>query len=789
MGKPLIIVESPAKARSMSKYLGNDFTALASYGHVRDLLPKEGAVLPDEDFTMRYEIIEGSKKHVDTIARAMKSADALYLATDPDREGEAISWHLHELLKERNAIGDKPVYRVEFHEITAAAIRRAVENPRKLSTSLIDAQQARRALDYLVGFNLSPLLWKKVHRGLSAGRVQSPALRLICEREAEIEKFVTREYWTVEADLSANGEQFTARLTHFENEKIEQFSITDESRARHVETALQQAAEGKLVVTEVEKKQRKRNPAPPFTTSTLQQEASRKLGFSTRRTMRAAQQLYEGIDIEGDATGLITYMRTDSVALSGEAVSEMRALIAERYGADAVPAEARVFKNKTKNAQEAHEAVRPTLVGRIPSELKAHLSEDQGRLYELIWKRAVACQMIRATIDTVSVDLAAGDPGAGHLFRATGSTVRIPGFMAVYTEGRDDKPARPEKEVILPAMERGDAVILNEIRPEQHFTEPPPRYNEATLVKTLEAYGIGRPSTYASIINTLQNREYVTLEKRRFEPTDIGKIVNRFLSEHFTRYIDYEFTARMEDSLDEISRGEKQWIPIMKKFWEQFSKQLAQKEQSVSRDEAIQSRELGIDPKSGKPVSTRMGRYGPYAQIGTREDEEKPTFARLLPGQKLDSITLEQALELFKLPRTLGETEEGEKVTVAIGRFGPYVKYGDKFVSLGKDNDPHTVELETALQLVAEKKKFDANRLILDFTETGIRVLNGRYGPYITDGTKNISVPKDIEDPKTLTLEDCEKLLKTAKPARRGKKTGRKKTTKKKTRAKKAVQD
>ena len=783
MGKPLIIVESPAKARSMSKYLGNDFTALASYGHVRDLMPKKGAVLPDENFAMRYEIIEGSKKHVDTIARAMKDADSLYLATDPDREGEAISWHLHELLKERNAIGDKPVYRVEFHEITASAIRRAVENPRELSTSLIDAQQARRALDYLVGFNLSPLLWKKVRRGLSAGRVQSPALRLICEREAEIDKFVSKEYWSVEADALAHDEKFTARLSHFENEKLEQFSITDEQRARHVEATLQQAAAGKLTVTKVEKKQRKRNPAPPFTTSTLQQEASRKLGFSARRTMQTAQKLYEGIDVEGDATGLITYMRTDSVALSGEAVAEIRALIKARYGADAVPAEARVFKNKTKNAQEAHEAVRPTLAERVPAKLKNLLPDDQWRLYELIWKRAVACQMIHATIDTVSVDLAAGDPELGHRFRATGSTVRIPGFMAVYTEGRDDteKEARPEKEVILPAMEEGDAVALNAIRPEQHFTEPPPRFNEATLVKTLEAYGIGRPSTYASIISTLQNREYVTLDKRRFEPTSIGKIVNRFLSEHFTRYIDYEFTARMEDSLDEISRGEKEWIPIMRTFWEQFSKQLAHKEESVSRDEAIQSRELGMDPKSGKPVSTRMGRYGPYAQIGTREDTEKPTFAGLLPGQKLDDITLEQALELFKLPRTLGETEAGEKVTVAIGRFGPYVKYGDKYVSLGKDNDPYTVELDIALQLVAEKKKLDASRLILDFTDAGIQVLNGRYGPYVTDGTKNISVPKDIEDPKTLTLEDCEKLLKDAKPARGRKKTGKKKTTKKKT--------
>ena len=769
MGKPLIIVESPAKARSMSKYLGDDFIALASYGHVRDLQPKTGAVLPDENFAMRYEIIERNKKHVDTIARAMKKADSLYLATDPDREGEAISWHLHELLKERNAIGDKPVYRVEFHEITATAIRRAVENPRELSTNLIDAQQARRALDYLVGFNLSPLLWKKVRRGLSAGRVQSPALRLICEREAEIDKFTAREYWTVEADLSTKGEAFIARLTHFESEKLEQFSITGEARAQHVEAALQQAAGGKLTVAKVEKKQRKRNPAPPFTTSTLQQEASRKLGFGARRTMRTAQQLYEGIDIAGDAAGLITYMRTDSVALSGEAISEIRALIAERYGADSVPDAVPVFKNKTKNAQEAHEAVRPTLAKRLPAELKGLLTEDQFRLYELIWKRTVACQMIHATIDTVSVDLHAGDSPTG-VFRASGSTIRIPGFMAVYIEGRDDKKVADDKEVILPAMEQGEVVVLHEVRPQQHFTEPPPRYNEATLVKTLEAHGIGRPSTYASIIDTLVKRDYVTLEKRRFEPTEIGKIVNRFLSEHFTHYVDYEYTARMEDSLDEISRGEQQWIAVMEKFWGPFSKQLADKEKSVSRDEAINSRELGSDPKSGRPVSVRIGRYGPYAQIGTREDEDKPLFAGLLPGQKLDSVTLEQALHLFKLPRDMGETDEGEKVTVAIGRFGPYVKYGDKFVSLGKDNDPFTVDLETALNLVAEKKKLDANRLIIDFTDAGIRVLNGRYGPYVTDGDKNISVPKDIEDPKTLTLEDCEKLLKEAKPGRGRKK-------------------
>jgi DNA topoisomerase-1 len=782
MGKPLIIVESPAKARSMSKYLGNDFKAVASYGHVRDLQAKKGAVDPDNNFAMRYEVVERNQKHVDMIVREMKKADSLYLATDPDREGEAISWHIHELLKEYDVIGDKPVYRVEFHEITKSAIRKAVENPREISKTLIDAQQARRALDYLVGFNLSPLLWKKIRQGLSAGRVQSPALRMICEREEEIEKFIRQEYWSIEADLKTEGNAFAGKLTHYKDQKLEQFSITDELSATEVEQTLNEASRGKLSVVKVTKKERKRNPAPPFITSTLQQEASRKLRFTARRTMQVAQQLYEGIDIEGGATGLISYMRTDSVALAGEALIEIREMISGRYGADAIPDEPRQFKNKSKNAQEAHEAIRPTSAYRTPEKLKSQLTDEQFLLYELIWKRTVACQMIHATIDTVSVDMAAGTSG---LFRSSGSTIRIPGFMSVYLEGKDDKPDKDEKEVILPHMEEGMSIDLLAIRPEQHFTEPPPRFNEASLVKTLEAYGIGRPSTYASIISTLQNREYVTLESRRFEPTEIGKIVNRFLSKHFTRYVDYEFTAKMEDSLDEISRGEKSWIPLMQDFWTTFSKLVEDKEESVSRDEVIQSRVLGTDPKSGKPLSVRMGRYGPYAQIGTREDEDKPTFASLRPGQKLDSINFEEAIELFKLPRSLGETPEGEPLTVAIGRFGPYVKYGSKFVSLGQ-HDPYTVEKDIALVLVAEKKEKDANRLILDFEEHGIQVLNGRYGPYVTDGEKNGRIPKDIEEPKTLTLEDCQELLKNAKPIRGKKKAAKKKVTKKKV-AKKAA--
>jgi len=786
MSNNLIIVESPAKARTLSKYLGANYTALASYGHVRDLLPKTGAVEPDRDFFMHYTLVDRNKKHVDEIARATRKADAVYLATDPDREGEAISWHLYELLKERGVLKDKPVHRVVFHEITKRAIQEAVENPRELSGSLINAQQARRALDYLVGFNLSPLLWKKVRRGLSAGRVQSPALRLICEREAEIEKFVSREYWSIESDLTEAGRDFMARLTHYNETKLDQFDIANTEQATEIQAKLTAAAAGKLTVTKVEKKQRKRNPAPPFITSTLQQEASRKLGFSAQRTMRTAQQLYEGMEVDGASVGLITYMRTDSVVLANEAVAEIRDFVGQRYGADYVPSAPRVFKNQSKNAQEAHEAIRPTSIARTPEYVRASLSSDQARLYELVWKRAVASQMAQAILDQVAVDLSTG--GAGDTFRANGSTITFPGFIRVYQEDKDDAPANDSQdEKQLPPLESGQEIKLKDIRAEQHFTEPPPRYTEASLVKILETHGIGRPSTYANIITTLVQREYVELVQRRFHPTDVGKVVNRFLTEHFTRYVDYDFTARLEDELDEVSRGEKDWIPVMEAFWSDFDPLLKHKEETVSRDEAVQARELGTDPKSGKPITVRMGRYGPFVQIGTRDDEEKPLFAGLRPGQKMDHITLEEALKLFELPRHLGETPEGEPVSASIGRFGPYIRYGSKFVSL-KDGDPHTVTLEKALELVAEKKLFDANRIIATFEDEGIEVLNGRFGPYVTDGSRNARVPKETE-PKSLTLEDCKKLLENApvRKSRSKKKSAAKKVASKKVSSKKAT--
>ena len=604
MPKNLIVVESPAKAKTMSRYLGKEFSALASYGHVRDLIPKQGAVDTEHDFAMKYDLIEKNIKHVDAIVKAMKKSDVLYLATDPDREGEAISWHLYEILKERGVLDGKPVHRVEFFEITKKAIQNAIKAPRELSANLIDAQQARRALDYLVGFNLSPLLWKKVRRGLSAGRVQSPALRMIVEREQEIEKFEPREYWTIEADVAAEGKPFVAKLTHLDQKKLDQFDINNDTRATEVEKLLLDKARGKLRVSKVEKKKRKRNPSPPFTTSTLQQEAARKLNFTARRTMMVAQQLYEGFDIDGETVGLISYMRTDSVNLAGEAVEEIRQVISERFGKENLPDEPQTYKNKSKNAQEAHEAIRPTSALRIPEDMKKYLKPEQFKLYSLIWKRTMASQMMHATLDTMSIDLEAG---SGNTFRASGSTVVKPGFMAVYQESEDDSKADDASQVLLPPLKEGEDVELKAIRPGQHFTEPPPRYSEASLVKTLEAHGIGRPSTYASIISTLQNREYVTLEKRRFRPTDVGRVVNKFLSEHFTKYIDYDFTAKLEDDLDAVSRGEKSWKPLLKDFWKEFKDQVDSKADVERPGVELMDEEC---PKCGKKVAKRLGRNG-----------------------------------------------------------------------------------------------------------------------------------------------------------------------------------
>ena len=608
--KHLVIVESPAKAKTIEKYLGKDFQVLASYGHVRDLIPKEGAVDPEQDFAMKYALIEKNQRHVQAITKAIKQADALYLATDPDREGEAIAWHVYEILKDKKLLKDKPVYRVVFHEITKKAIQAAIDDPRELSVDMVDAQQARRALDYLVGFNLSPLLWKKIRRGLSAGRVQSPALRLIVEREQEIEAFQTREYWTLSAETTAKEQPFSAKLSIYAEEKLTQFSVENEAQATSMREVLLKAANGHLLVDKLEKKQRKRNPAPPFITSTLQQEAARKLGFTTRRTMIIAQQLYEGIDLGGETIGLISYMRTDSVNLAAEALDDIREVIESRYGRENLPDKPRFFKTKSKNAQEAHEAIRPTSAKRAPDDVRRALSDEQYKLYSLIWKRAIACQMEQALIDTVSINLSCGQ---GNLFRASGSSVAFPGFMSVYLEGRDDnRNADDDQESFLPPLQPGETVILNDVVTQQHFTDPPPRFSEASLVKTLEEYGIGRPSTYASIISTLQNREYVELEQKRFYPTDVGRIVNKFLTEHFTNYVDYDFTAKLEDELDAVSRGEMNWVPLMRQFWAPFKTLIDDKEQSVKRSDVTQEAMDEACPDCGQPLSIRLGRNGRF---------------------------------------------------------------------------------------------------------------------------------------------------------------------------------
>ena len=609
MAKHLVVVESPAKAKTIKKYLGKDFEVLASFGHVRDLIPKEGAVDPNDQFKMKLQVIDRNAKHVDAIVKAARQADILYLATDPDREGEAISYDVYETLKSKRVLTKKPVHRVIFHEITQKAVQHAVDHPRDIDMDLVQAQRTRRALDYLVGFTLSPLLWRKIRRGLSAGRVQSPALSMIVEREIEIERFESKEYWTIQADGLFGQEPVNAKLITYQKEKVTQFTVTNEAQAKEYTTYLTNQGKEGLSVVNVDKKQRKRNPAPPFITSTLQQEAARKLGFTTKRTMRVAQQLYEGIDIGRNTVGLITYMRTDSVNLANDAITEIREAISKQYDQTYLPAKPRLYKTKSKNAQEAHEAIRPTSAMRTPQTVKDYLNDEQLKLYTLIYKRTIACQMIHATLNTVAIDLACGDDCT---FRATGSSIAHPGFMAIYLEGQDDTKTSDKDEKLLPPMKEGDVVALQTIVPTQHFTEPPPRYSEASLVKSLEEHGIGRPSTYASIISTLQSREYVTLESKRFMPTDVGRIVSKFLTDYFTDYVEYGFTARMEDYLDEISRGEKEWLPLMDDFWGRFKQRVDEINDTVKRSDVTQEKIDENCPQCDKPLSIRLGKRGRF---------------------------------------------------------------------------------------------------------------------------------------------------------------------------------
>lgn len=828
----LLIVESPSKAKTLKKYLGSDFEVLASYGHVRDLIPKNGAVDTENQFAMKYDIIERNSKHVDAIAKAVKSADSIYLATDPDREGEAISWHIAEILKSKKLLKDKLMKRVVFHEITKGAVEHAIAEPRDISMPMVNAQQARRALDYLVGFNLSPLLWKKIRRGLSAGRVQSPALRLIVERELEIEAFKSQEYWSIHLDALKHQHGFKAKLVQLNNEKVEQFTVINHDHHSDIVGKLLLASAGKTTVSRVEKKQRSRSPAAPFTTSTLQQEAVRKLGFTTSRAMRIAQQLYEGVDVGSGTVGLITYMRTDSFSLATEAVMQIRDYVKKNFDAEYLPKSPVVYKTKSKSAQEAHEAIRPTDISRTPSSVRQYLNDEQFKLYEMIWKRALACQMAPAKFDAVSVDLSVGSDA--NLFRATGQTLVFPGFIAVYMEGSDDEEEEAESK--LPHLETGEVLTVEKIYGEQHFTEPPPRYSEASLVKALEEYGIGRPSTYASIISTLQDREYVLLDKKRFTPTDVGRVVNKFLTEHFTKYVDYDFTANLENALDSVAEGERDWVPLMDEFWQDFNQQIHNKA-DVERpgneliDEAcpkcgkpLQKQlsrygsfigctgyndtpkcdykrsidgtanagtdpvSIGIDAESSKEIYLMNGPYGPYLQVGMAVEGEKKKPKRVsIPKEiPLAELNLEKANMLLSLPRDLGlHPETHKKIIANIGRFGPYINHDAKFKSIPKNLSVFTIDLDGAVALLAQAHTGPAPLCSLGShpTEDGqIEVFAGRYGPYVQHGKLRATLPKSIE-PESLTMEEALELLsaKAAKDAPAKKTTTKKVVTKKAT--------
>jgi DNA topoisomerase-1 len=758
----VVVVESPTKARTIDKYLGRDFKVLASYGHVRDLPETDGSVEPDEDFRMTYEVVAEKRRRVDEIARALKDAKRLWLATDPDREGEAISWHLLAALEAKRALKGVDVERVVFHEVTRPAVLEAMRHPRRLDEHLIDAYQARRALDYLVGYRLSPVLWRKLPGSRSAGRVQSVALRLICEREAEIEAFRAEEYWTVEAQLrTEKGAGFAARLVQLDGKKLDKLALKNEAMARAAVAAVEAA---RLSVAAVERKQVQRNPAPPFSTSTLQQEAARKLGFSADKTMRTAQRLFEGVDLGGETVGLITYMRTDSVALSQDALAATRQLIERRFGAPYLPEKPRIYKTRTKNAQEAHEAIRPTDLFRTPADVAAFLDAEQRRLYELIWQRTVASQMAAAVLDRVVVDIADAKGRVG--LRATGQTVAFDGFLKLYQEGRDD-PAEEEGEEgrRLPPLATGEPLTTESVTPTQHFTEPPPRYSEASLVKRLEELGIGRPSTYAAIISVLQERGYVRLEQKRFVPEDKGRLVTAFLVNWFDRWMQPEFTARLEDRLDDVASGAVSWKEVLREWWPPFKGRideamgLERQQILAGLDEALAgklypprpdggdsracplcgegrlslklskygpfvgcsrypdcryTRKLGDDGDGanadrelgtvdGEPLVVKAGRFGPYVQLGSGEAARRVSLPRGMPAEALDRDT---ALRLLALPREVGRyPATGEPIMAGIGRYGPYLQVGKQYVNLRGEDDVLTIGENRAVALIDDALK------------------------------------------------------------------------------------
>jgi DNA topoisomerase-1 len=763
----LVIVESPAKAKTINKYLGSDFKVLASFGHVRDLPSKDGSVRPAEDFAMDWEVDADSRKRMKDIADAAKGADMLYLATDPDREGEAISWHVQEILKKTKGLAATPVKRVVFNEITKSAVLDAIANPRDVDQELVDAYLARRALDYLVGFTLSPVLWRKLPGARSAGRVQSVALRLICDRELEIEAFRPREYWTVDVDLKTpSGEAFTASLTELNGKKLDKFDLNDEAAAKAAVAAIE-ARDYK--VDTVESKPARRNPAPPFTTSTLQQEAARKLGFSASRTMRIAQKLYEGMDIGGETVGLITYMRTDGVQLANEAIAGARSLIAGDYGDRYLPPQPRIYKTKAKNAQEAHEAIRPTDLHRRPAQVARALTDEQLKLYELIWKRTVASQMEGAQFERTVADIKA--PDGNVVLRARGSVVTFPGFLTLYQEGLDDSED-PDADRRLPALASGDAVSRHGVTPEQHFTEPPPRYTEASLVRKMEELGIGRPSTYASILDVLRDRNYVRMDRNRFVPEDKGRLVTAFLESFFRRYVEYDFTAQMEEKLDEISAGNIDWKAVLREFWGDFSNavegtaelRVAQVLDAINEilgphifpvpedggdpracpscgngrlslklgkygafigcsnyPECKFTRQLGTNGNGdangdtnghkvlgevdGDEISLRGGRFGQYLQRGEAKDGAKPPRVSVPKDIPPDSIDLEKAVALLSLPREVGtHPESGKPILAGIGRYGPYINHEKKYVNLPSSDEVFSIGINRAVDMLAAER-------------------------------------------------------------------------------------
>jgi DNA topoisomerase-1 len=762
----IVIVESPAKAKTINKYLGDSYEVYASYGHVRDLPAKNGSVDPDANFQMIWEVDPKAAGRLNDIARVVKDADKLILATDPDREGEAISWHVLEVLKQKRALKDQKIERVVFNAITKQAVTEAMKHPRQIDGALVDAYMARRALDYLVGFTLSPVLWRKLPGARSAGRVQSVALRLVCDRELEIEKFVAREYWSLLANLATpRGDTFEARLVGADGKKIQRLDIGTGAEAEDFKKSLEAA---NYTVTTVEAKPARRNPQAPFTTSTLQQEASRKLGFAPAHTMRIAQRLYEGIDIGGETTGLITYMRTDGVSIAPEAVTQTRKVIGEEYGKNYVPNAPRQYTSKAKNAQEAHEAIRPTDLSRRPASLRSRLDNDQARLYELIWMRTIASQMESAELERTTVDITAKAGSRTLELRATGQVIKFDGFLAVYQEGRDDDPDDEESRR-LPAMNEGEALKRESLNVTQHFTEPPPRFSEASLVKRMEELGIGRPSTYASILQVLKDRGYVKLEKKRLSAEDKGRVVIAFLENFFARYVEFDFTADLEEKLDKVSNNEIAWQQVLRDFWTDFIgavdsiKDVRVSEvldvldamlgehiyepradggdprqcpscgngklnlkagkfgafvgcsnypecrytRPLAASSGDSDRSLGKDPVSNLDVVVKAGRFGPYIQLGEPKDygeDQKPKRAGIPKNMSPADIELELALKLLALPRDVGpHPEDGEIITAGIGRFGPFVRHGKTYASLEAGDDVYNVGLNRAVTLIAEK--------------------------------------------------------------------------------------